>query len=188
MVSSDAPSDEALVRVCELVIDMTMRADVRAALIDNHVRFAVIGNDELTNDIPEFAYLDDAINERARGLGGLPAASCAEESILCDRERDLWRGEGICVHEFAHTISMGGLFDADPTFESRLQDAFENAQSTGLFENTYALENMQEYWAEGVQSWYYTNLEIRSTQRHPQQYRSARGTPRLRSPALRTHC
>lgn len=159
VVSSDAPSDRALVRVCELVIDMTMRADVRTALIDNHVRFAVIGQDEKTNDIPEFDYLPDSINERARGLGGLPAASCAEESILCDRERDRWRGEGICVHEFAHTISMGGLFYADATFESRLQEAFENAQSTGLFANTYAMENVQEYWAEGVQSWYYTNLE-----------------------------
>jgi hypothetical protein len=159
VVSSDAPADMARTRACELVIDMTMRDDVRQALIDNYVRFAIIGNDELTNDIPEFSYLPDSINDRARGLGGLPAVSCAEESILCDTQRDRWRGEGICVHEFAHTISMGGLFDADRTFEGRLEDAFQSAQATGLFENTYAMENSQEYWAEGVQSWYYTNLE-----------------------------
>lgn len=159
VVSSDAPDDMALIRVCELVIDMTMRPDVRAALIEQHVRFAIIGNEELTNDIPEFAYLPDSINERARGLGSLPAASCAEESILCDTMRDPWRGEGICVHEFAHTISLGGMYEAVPDFADRLDAAFENAQSTGLFENTYAMENSQEYWAEGVQDWYFTNLQ-----------------------------
>ncbi|HKO54149.1 MAG TPA: hypothetical protein VJV79_40855 [Polyangiaceae bacterium] len=26
----------------------------------------------------------------------------------------------------------------------------------GLFRNNYAMENAQEYWAEGVQDWYYT--------------------------------
>ena len=160
VVSSLSPADEALTRVCELVIDMTSaRPDALEALIRQHVRFAVIGEDELTNDIPEFSYLDDYINQRARGLGGLPAASCAEESILCNTAVDRWRGEGICVHEFAHTISMGGYFAADPTAEGRLRDAFQNAQATGLFENTYAMENMQEYWAEGVQDWYFTNLE-----------------------------
>lgn len=160
IVSSDSPADEALSRACELVIDMTSaRLDVREALIENHIRFAIIGEDELTNDIPEYSYLDDSINQRARGLGGTPAGSCAEESILCHADLDPWRGEGICVHEFAHTIASGGLFVADPTFEGRLEDAFSNAQSSGLFANTYAMENYQEYWAEGVQDWYYTNLE-----------------------------
>lgn len=160
VVSSLAPSDAALERACQLVIDMTSaRPDVLSELIRTYVRFAIIAEDELTNDIPEFSYLDDAINERARGLGGVPAASCAEESILCNTALDRWRGEGICVHEFAHTISMGGLVAVDPTFQSRLTAAFENAESTGLFANTYSLENAQEYWAEGVQDWYYTNLE-----------------------------
>lgn len=67
VVSSLSPADETLTRVCELVIDMTSaRPDALEALIAQHVRFAVIGEDELTNDIPEFAYLDDYINQRAR--------------------------------------------------------------------------------------------------------------------------
>ncbi len=160
VVSSDQPADEALVRACQAVIDMlSARDDVRQVLIDRFVRFAIIAENELTNDIPEFSYLDDAINERARGLGGVPAASCAEESILCNRQLDRWRGEGICVHEFAHTISIAGLYVADPTFEDRLTQAYDDARAAGLFENTYAMENPQEYWAEGVQAWYYTNLE-----------------------------
>jgi hypothetical protein len=160
VISSLSPADEALERACELVIDMvSTRPDVLQALIANRIRFAIIGEDELTNDIPEYSYLPDSINDRARGLGGMPAASCAEESILCNTALDRWRGEGICVHEFAHTISMGGLFPADPTFEGRLEDAYASAQAAGLFANTYAMENSQEYWAEGVQDWYNTNLE-----------------------------
>ncbi len=160
IISSLEPTDESLERACHLVLDMlSARPDVHEILIDGYTRFAIIGENELTNDIPEFSYLPDSVNQRARGLGGTPAASCAEESILCNRQLDPWRGEGICVHEFAHTMSLAGLFVADRTFERRLSEAYENARDTGLFANTYAMENAQEYWAEGVQDWYYTNLE-----------------------------
>jgi hypothetical protein len=158
ILSSNAPPDRALTLACQLVIEMvSMRDDVRQALIDNHTFFAMLGADEPTNDIPEYSYLPDSIDERARGLGGNPGV-CAEESILCG-PMDRWRGESICVHEFAHTISLYGLYEADPSFEDRLEEAYQNARAAGLFWNTYALENAQEYWGEGVQDWYDTNLE-----------------------------
>jgi hypothetical protein len=160
VVSSAAPADEALSRACELLIDMlSQRQDVVDILLQRRTRFGIIGNDELTNDIPEYRGFPDSINTRARGLGGQDIGTCAEESILCDRQRDRWRGEGICVHEFSHTISAAGLFRADPTFEPRLRAAYQDAQAEGRFDNTYALESVQEYWAEGVQDWYDTNLE-----------------------------
>jgi hypothetical protein len=158
ILTSNAPPDNTLVLACQLVLEMvSMRDDVRLALIDNQVHFAIVGVNELTNDIPEYSYMPDSINTRARGLGGNPGL-CAEESILCG-PTDRWRGESICVHEFAHTISLYGLYDADPTFEDRLIDAYEAARAAGRFTNTYAMENEQEYWGEGVQDWYYTNLE-----------------------------
>ncbi len=138
---------------------VSARPDVLASLLETHTRFAVIGEQEQTNDIPEYRDQPDSINERARGLGGVPAASCAEENILCNRTLDRWRGEGICVHEFAHTMSVNGLFRVDPTFRGRLERAYQDALAAGLYANTYALESYQEYWAEGVQDWYNTNLE-----------------------------
>jgi hypothetical protein len=158
ILTSDAPPDSAIDLACRLVIEMVSeRDDVRQALIENKVHFTVIGEDEETNDVPEYAYLDDSINTRARGLGGNPGM-CAEESILCGAS-DRWRGESICVHEFAHTISIYGMYDADPTFEDRLTKAYEAAKKAGRFADTYAMENEQEYWGEVVQDWYYTNLE-----------------------------
>jgi hypothetical protein len=158
VMGSSAPSDESITLACQLVVEMvSMRDDVRLALIDNQVFFAMLGTNELTNEIPEYSYMPDSINQRARGLGGNPGL-CSEEGILCG-PTDRWRGESICVHEFAHTISIYGLYDADPTFEDRLEEAYQNARDAGLFANTYAMENAQEYWGEGVQDWYYTNLE-----------------------------
>ena len=158
ILTSSHPPDNAIDLACKLVLEMVSeRDDVRKALIENKVHFTVIGEDEKTNDVPEYAYMPDSINERARGLGGNPGM-CAEESILCGSS-DRWRGESICVHEFAHTISIYGMYDADPTFEDRLKKAYQAAKQAGRFADTYAMENEQEYWGEIVQDWYYTNLE-----------------------------
>lgn len=158
VTSSDKPVDKALSLACQLVLEMVgERDDVRLALIRNKVHFTMLGKVEKTTDPPEFSSLPDYYSTRARGLGG-QTGMCAEESILCDRT-DRWFGESICVHEFSHTISMYGLFSADKTFETRLTAAYRAALDKGLYKNTYASEQVQEYWAEGVQDWYNTNLE-----------------------------
>lgn len=158
IVTSNSPVDETLIRACELVKEMTQeRDDVTQALIRNKVHFTIIGVNEKTTDIPEYSMYPDYYNTRARGLGG-QVASCAEENILC-QSSDRWRGESICVHEFAHTISLYGLYSADTTFERRLTQLYQNAKNAGTYRNTYAMDSPQEYWAEGVQDWYDTNLE-----------------------------
>jgi len=159
ILSSEKPIDKTLTLACELVNELVgERPDVRDALIRNRAQFIIIASSEKTTDPPEYSHLPDYYNTRARGLGGL-VGMCAEESILCDRSKDRWYGESICVHEFAHTVALYGLYAADKTFESRLNAAFQSAKSAGLWRNTYASEQPQEYWAEGVQSWYDTNLE-----------------------------
>jgi len=159
VIASDSPIDEALRRACLLVIDLSsVRDDVRQALLDQKIRFIMMGADEKTVDTPDFAHLGD-IDQRARGLGGVPAALCAEESILCDTGTDRWRGESICVHEYAHTMQMAGYGVADGTFNARMNDAYDAAMGAGLYADTYAASQPAEYFAEGVQDWYDTNLQ-----------------------------
>jgi hypothetical protein len=159
VIASDAPSDEALRRACMLVRDFVgVRNDVRQKLLDQKIRFAMMGRHEKTVNLPEFAYLGD-IDRRARGLGGVPTAVCAEENILCERMADRWVGESICVHEFSHTMQMAGYSIADPKFDARLGEAFDAATNARLFANTYAGSEVAEYFAEGVQDWYNTNQE-----------------------------
>ncbi|XP_072038549.1 uncharacterized protein [Amphiura filiformis] len=159
ILSSSEVSDEALHRACYVVRFMLAdRKDVRDALYDGHGRVAVIGIDELTNDIPEHSFLDDTWNDRARGLGGtlhIPVTSASEENLLCLGQRqDRWYEEDLLMHEFAHSIHLIGMNKVDQTFQTRLQQAFDNAEEKGLWKQTYAKANIKEYFAEGVQKFF----------------------------------
>ncbi len=163
VVSSAAPEDAALLRACALVRNMlSRRADVHEKLIDLRARFVVIGKDEGTADIPEYGFRDkpqserDAINARARGLGG-QAASCGEENLMC-LAGDRYPTESICVHEFSHTVSQA-VYELDHSFGDRLQVRFDSANARGILAGTYRATNPSEYLAEGAQDWYGTNAE-----------------------------
>ena len=84
--------------------------------------------------------------------------SGAEENLLC-LANDRYRGESIFLHEFAHTIADMGLVHPDASFAERLKQAYDQAMAARLWVNTYAAWNPQEYWAEGVQSYFDTNLQ-----------------------------
>ncbi|BES84040.1 hypothetical protein PEC302107_17950 [Pectobacterium araliae] len=163
VLSSDAPEDKALLLACKLIVNMTShRSDILAKLQENHVRFAVIGKNEGTADIPEYGYQNappskkQALNDRARGLGG-QTTSCGEENLLCS-VGDRYPNESICVHEFGHSLPYA-LNKVEPDFLKRLKSAFNDAHSNGLLIKTYRDTNMDEYWAEGVQDWYNTNAK-----------------------------
>jgi hypothetical protein len=88
-------------------------------------------------------------DKRARGLGGNPV-TCAEENIL-GFPGDIYRGESIFLHEFAHGVH-GALERVDKTFRPRLIALYEKAKKTGRFRG-YGMKNFGEFFAEGVQSW-----------------------------------
>ncbi|WP_129352707.1 hypothetical protein [Sorangium cellulosum] len=167
VISSEKTPDAALLRACSVVVRMLgHRDDVRQAMIANHTRLSVMAETEVTTDIPEHSDLYEAFpgtdwDTRARGLGATPArpaSSCAEENVLC-YPSDRYRGEDILVHEFSHAIAIMGIAFVEPTFNQELADAFRSALQAGKWADTYAATNKDEYWAEGVQAWFDTNLE-----------------------------
>ncbi|BDI32450.1 hypothetical protein CCAX7_45010 [Capsulimonas corticalis] len=162
IVSSAHVSDYAL-REAKYLIDSMLegRGDIRKALIRNKVRFAVQSPTEMTTAIPENRDLTPASywDKRARGLGPTPdspAVSCGEENLL-DYPGDPYRGENILVHEFSHAIAEMGLPEIDPGFHKRLKACYDGAMKAGLFHGFYAATNLNEYWAEGVQSHFNCN-------------------------------
>jgi photosystem II stability/assembly factor-like uncharacterized protein len=78
--------------------------------------------------------------------------------VLCF-EGDHWGGENIFVHEFAH-IMQGTIGALDEGFNERLQAAYEKAGKSGRFRG-YAMNNIGEFWAEGVQTWFNCNGRVR---------------------------
>ena len=171
IVGSAGLSDAALREVAWIVQHMLDgRNDILEAMADQKVRLAVMAWNEYTTDIPEHAHLEPAVywDRRARGLGATPeapAVSGAEENLL-GHPGDPYAAENILIHELAHAIHGMGLNRVDPTFDGRLRAAWTAAREAGLWAGTYAVTNPEEYWAEGVQSWFDDNRENDSLHNH----------------------
>lgn len=184
VISSEKPPDAALLVARDIVIHMlAKRPDLRQALVSQHWKIAVMAQSEVTTDIPEHANrkkpaLNDARltpgeranyeqiqkmtdkeywDRRARGLGGNPT-SCAEENLL-GYPGTRYFGENILVHEFAHAIMGGGIRTVEPQLFEEIKQAYADAMAKGLWKGHYASTNANEYWAEGTQSWFWSNYE-----------------------------
>ncbi len=167
VTSSGKVSDEALLKACDIIsLMLAKRPDVKAHMVKKGCHVMVIGKDEETCDLPEFAHIcncEDSIkywNWRARGFGGAPedefSSSCGEENLLA-LPQDKYVGENILIHEFAHLIHTVGIVGVEPDFNERLEALRQNAIRKGLWEKTYAVSNKGEYFAECVQSFFNCN-------------------------------
>lgn len=175
IVASAAVSPFALSEAAHLVdLMLAQRPDVREAMIKSGARLSIIAWNEFTTDQPEWRWLTknrvadfpaidprDYYDARARGMGGSetdPFCSCAEENLL-GYAGDPYSAENILIHEFAHNIHLRGMVNVDPTFDARVQAAYDAAMREGLWKGKYAAVNHHEYFAEGVQSWFDDNRE-----------------------------
>jgi len=161
IIGSEKVSDYAFLE-CAWIVDHLLagRDRIKRALAANKVRIGIMAVTEYTMDIPEYqrprmiargAYHD----RRARGLGGSTLTTCGEENLL-DLRGDPYRLENITIHEFAHTIASN-LRRVDRDWWEQLEELYQQAMDEGLWENSYAATSIQEYWAEGTQSWFDCN-------------------------------
>jgi hypothetical protein len=185
ILSSEKVPDAALLVARDIVIHMlAKRADLRVEMLKKNMRVGVMAQSESTTDIPEHrnnkkpsrddprltpgerANYDNGIgkmsdkeywDKRARGLGGNPT-TCAEENLL-GYPGTRYYGENIFVHEFSHAIMGVAIRTADPTLFAEIQGAHKEAMAKGLWKNHYASTNANEYWAEGTQTWFWSNYE-----------------------------
>ena len=156
VVASETVNPYALKEAAWLIWQMIgHRPDVLQALVQKRLRFTVIAHNELITEIPEYSdWGPDFLTSWQRGEGGSGglAVSSSEENLL-----HYPRGGGsynVLIHEFAHTIHRHGLNTVDPTFDNRLQIAYDAAIEKGLWQGTYASVDRGEYWAEATQGWF----------------------------------
>jgi hypothetical protein len=176
VLASEKVPDAALLVARDIVNSMlAARPDIRKALIARGWRTGVIAEVEMTMDIPEYSKMkrpgaprDEPVTQadrdyhanRSRGLGGNPTTG-AEENLLGYPGTRYW-GEHIFVHEFAHAIMGGGIRDVDPKMHEEIRAAYDKAMAAGKYVHPdgrkhYATTNAGEYWAEGVQWWFFSN-------------------------------
>jgi hypothetical protein len=176
VLSSEKVPDDALLVARDIVNSMLgARPDLRKAMVERRWRTGVIAEVEMTMDIPEYSKLkrpgaprDEPVSQldrdyhanRSRGLGGNPTTG-AEENLLGYPGTRYW-GEHIFVHEFGHAIMGGGIRNVDPAMHAEIRVAYDSAMAAGKYlhpdgRKHYATTNAGEYWAEGVQWWFFSN-------------------------------
>jgi len=175
VLSSERVPDDALLVARDIINSMlAMRPDLRKSMVDRKWRTGVIGETEMTMDIPEYGDFrrpgkpeGEPINQldrdyhanRSRGMGGNPTTG-AEENLLGYPGTRYW-GEHIFVHEFAHAINSA-VRTVDPAMQAEIRAAYDSAMAAGKYlhpdgRKHYATTNAGEYWAEGAQWWFFSN-------------------------------
>lgn len=61
---------------------------------------------------------------------------------------------GTFTHEFAHALERE-MQRLDSSFQDRVKQAYEQAMVLEIWTGYYAERNWREYWAEGVEMWFY---------------------------------
>ena len=179
VVASAKTPDEALGLARDIVNgELANRPDLRARLVQDGYRIAVMAPDETTTDLPEQRgwtkptpddprltrcerkHYDERIGRltdrqywdaRARGMGGR-LTSAATENLLAG-PGDRYHGENIFVHEFAHDL-LAAVREVDPRLYRRIEQNYARALGAGKWRGEYASTTVDEYWAVGTQYWF----------------------------------
>jgi hypothetical protein len=132
----------------------------------------IIGRDQVTTDLPEWRhdkgrpipqYNGLTRDQRTRGMGGL-LTSCGEENLL-KLPSDRYFGRDICLHEFSHGILSRGV---PREVRARFIEQYQKSLDKGLWVNSYAGSNYDEYFAE-LTMWYFgTHGDLRMTGPKPE--------------------
>lgn len=182
VLSSRNVDDRALLTARSLVQGMVRhRPDLARYLAANGYRIAIMSLGEGTMDLPEQRHWTkparddprltrcerkhydvrigaksdaDYWNNRARGMGGI-LTSAGSEDLLGD-PYSRYAGETIFVHEFSHVL-LHALRVVDPPLYARVEAAYAATMKAGRWRDEYATTTIDEYWAEGTQTWFESN-------------------------------
>jgi hypothetical protein len=151
--------DEAMYRAYDRIEHETANLPmVISNLVAAGAQFHIIGRNQVTTDLPEWRqdkhvpldeYSGITRDVRTRGMGGI-VVSCGEENLL-HLPNDRYRGNDICLHEFAHDIEGYGM---GPKLQAEFEAQYHRSQSNGLWVGSYAGSNWHEYFAE-LTVWYF---------------------------------
>ncbi|HMR48766.1 MAG TPA: hypothetical protein PKE40_05630 [Arachnia sp.] len=166
---------------------------IAETMVANGCSLAVYGARENAYLVPEHRGGYNPAMYDVEGYGGSPWNGCvssiSERNVLRTRGASDpflntgYRDENILVHEFGHAVLLVGIErQADKTLFNAFLAAYNNARDTGLWPNTYAISNRDEYfatlstiwfnnmaeapnWADGVRSPINTRAELRAYDR-----------------------
>lgn len=161
LIAGSERVDPAALREAAWIVDQMLATaqPLQRGLKEYRAHITVMAASEMTTDVAETADLRPRAywDRRARGMGNVRWCTVGEENLLAF-PGDPYSTEGILVHEFAHLIH-NGVLEPQPAMQGRILAAFARAEAAGLWRNTYAASNVNEFFAEATQSWFDCNRE-----------------------------
>jgi|GEM_PF-491802 len=149
IVSSEKVSDNAHLEAAYQfgMIMQRINNDIAQRIREQKVLCLLIGHDELTSQLPQFASDKtgeelDFYNWRNRGFlsrkNGRPVVVFAEEDVL-EYEGGM-QEESILIHEFGHVVHIVGF---DKGLQDRLTECYETAIANGLYNDGRAAQRFR---------------------------------------------
>lgn len=147
----------------------------RKKMTENKLRIAIIDREEKGQHLPGLLHMTlfSGVFDPGGGSDFLgffnyvvpaayPIVVVPESDLVCDDYASYAYYEGfdlsqgtVIAHELAHAIHWTALRSLDSTFSSRLVKAYNHSVlEKGLWKDTYAATNAEEYWAEGLEGWF----------------------------------
>jgi alpha-glucosidase len=156
--------DQALLDTRKWIVTMlSANAGIRQAMAGHKAMVVILPENEPITSVPTMDDLPQRFPNqdwsKRRGGGGTlarPLTWMCVENVL-HLPTDNFPNENNMVHEFAHAIENVGIALSDKELHERLSKAYAAATARGLWKGTYAGKNMDEYFAEGTQSWFHCN-------------------------------
>ncbi|HWV77699.1 MAG TPA: hypothetical protein VN027_10375 [Isoptericola sp.] len=138
---------------------------IAARMADFGCSLAVYASRENAYLVPEHRGGYDPEMYDVEGYGGSEWNGCvssiSERNVLRTRGDENaflntgYPNENILIHEFGHAVRLVGIETlADTGLSDELYDAYENSWSTGRWPNTYAIGNIDEYFATLSAIWF----------------------------------
>lgn len=175
VLASEEVAAEAIDGLADRAYNMlVLRPEYAAAIAAFPIGIRVIGAEETINELPEFERIyfhhpGTDWRRLGRSFSGteiIPYAAFSEENLLC-LEDDRYAGEDIFLREFAITIRRYAMEAVDTATSQAIEQSYAVAIAEGKWQNTLAEINSEQYWAEGVQSFFDANLEDNAEDREP---------------------
>lgn len=149
--------------VAASIVDLMLekRPEIAAELVRRHADVSVYGLMYDAYDVPEHRLGYWLATRHVEGYGGemeSPWASISESNLIrlrSGRYATMYPHEMILVHEFGHSIHLVGINGlADQTLAQLVRDTYQHAKDNGLWPNSYAISNYEEYFATLSTVWF----------------------------------
>lgn len=168
VVKADASVSKDSLEAAKQQIDVMLSKEgtgMKETLAQNNASLAIYSAKENVYFIPEHRYYFSSSMYDVEGYGGSLWNNCvssiAERNIIRtlnsenEAENTMYRNENILIHEFGHCVKSVGIEEqTDKTLYNELKALYQSRKNAGMWPNTYAISNEDEFFATLCTIWF----------------------------------